>query len=702
MASASKSKTLYSNNNNGYPLTASFVENSTSVANNTSNITCTATLSAPNAYWSSSYNSTLTIYWHDNRQNTDIYVASITAKTIPLHGSITASGTINVTHNSDGTLSGYAYAYFTKGGSSAYTPNSGGVSTDLTALTTIPRSSVPSIVNGNNFNIGDTITINMNRKSTAFTHNVTLYFGNYSYQIATGVTDSCTLDTSTIANEMYQQIPNAAVGEGNITVTTLNGSTLVGTAQCLFYAHVVNSNPTFNAAYQDTNATTTAITQNNQLIIQNNSTLQVNITNATALNYASLSSVSVTILGQSTSEEISSATLNIDLGTINLSSNTDMVITLTDSRGITSSQTITLQMLEWSLPTAIITLARENNFYTETNINVNANYSSLDNKNTITIQYRYKKVSDSSYSQYYTLQDNVQTTFNADNTYEWNVQVLVQDRLGSTTYNLSLGKGLPIMFIDRLLNSLGINCFPADNESLEVNGENILTRIAGYGQGANQVTGDWNTACGTASGFYMGNGLSHSPSGTTVDGWWWVIHLVHNATYQRQIAFSFLNNSQIFTRIQNNGTWNDWTLAGAGNEYMTAYETSRWEQSFPSWSAQPLKLSSSRTNNSSMFTLDSTNKRVTIGKNVSTVEISGGACWWQASGTGEFDIMILKNGLAIGEGTVYNNTTLNLNNSMIPPFSVDVQEGDNIQIAVITGITKATVLNTRLHIKKLR
>ena len=569
MASASKSKTLYSNNNYGYPLTASFVENSTSVANNTSNITCTATLSAPNAYWSSSYNSTLTIYWHDNRQNTDVYVASINAKTITLHGSITTSGTINVTHNSDGTLSGYAYAYFKKGGTSAYTPNSGGVSTDLTALTTIPRSSVPSIVNGNNFNIGDTITINTNRKSTAFTHTVTLYFGNYSYEIATGVTDSCTLDTSTIASNMYQQIPNANVGEGNITVTTYNGSTLVGTAQCLFYAHVVNSNPTFDVAYQDTNATTTAITNNNQLIIQNNSTLQVNITNATALNYATLSSVTITILGNLTSATISSATLNIDLGIIDLSSDTDMVITLTDSRGISSSQTLTLQMLQWSLPTAIITLARKNNYYTETDIDVNANYSGLNNENTITIQYRYKKTSDSSYSQYYTLQDNVQATFNADNTYEWNVQVLVQDRLGSTTYNLTLGKGLPIMFIDRLLSSLGINCFPVDNESLEVNGENILTRIAGYGQVANAVSGDWNTACGTASGFYMGNGLSHSPSGTTVDGWWWVIHLVHNATYQRQIAFSFLNNSEIYTRIQNNGTWNNWIQVGGGDLYST-------------------------------------------------------------------------------------------------------------------------------------
>ena len=570
MASATKSVTLSSSNGGKYTLTAEFVENSTSVANNTSNITCTATLISINAYWTSSYNSTLAIYWHDNRQNTDVYIASINAKTITLYGSLITNGTINVTHNGDGTLSGYAYAKWDKGGTSAYTPLSGGVATDWTSLETIPRASVPSIVGGNTFNIGDTITINTNRKSTIFTHTVTLYFGNYSYQIATDVTDSCTLDTSTIANQMYQQIPNAAVGEGNITIVTYNGSTQVGTAQSLFYAKVVNSNPTFNSTYKDTNSTTTAITGNNQLIIQNNSTLQVNVTNANAKNYASLSSVSITIEGQTTSKPISSSSLNIDLGTINLSTNTEMVVTLTDSRGITSEQTITLQMLEWSLPTAIITLGRQNNFYTETDINVNADYSSLDDKNTITIKYRTKKVSDTTYGSYSNLSDNVTTTFNADNTYEWNVQVLIQDKLGSTTYNLTLNKGIPIAFFDRLLRSFSINCFPSDEESLEVSGENILTRIEGFGEVCMSApTNDWNTACGTRSGFYMGADMSNSPSGETVAGWWWVIHLAHNNLYQRQIAFSFLNNSQVFTRIMNNGTWNDWSVISGSNIYST-------------------------------------------------------------------------------------------------------------------------------------
>ena len=562
MASASKSITLYSNA--GYPfiLTASFVENSTNTANNTSNLTCTATLTSGSSYWSTSYYSSLIIYWHDNRENYDRQIASVSFAGISANDSRSASGVVNITHNDDGTLSGYAYAVFTKGSTTtSWACNSGSVATNWTNLTTIARASQPTITPAN-FNIGDTITINTNRKSTAFTHTLTFYFGTYSYQIATGVTDSVTFDTSTIANQMYQQIPNASVGQGNVTAVTYNGSTQVGTKNVLFNAKVTNSNPTYNAQYQDIKASTIAITGDNQQIIRNNSTLQISISNASAKNYATLSSLSAVINGTTYTGALRGTGGSIDVGTLNLSSNTTAQVILTDSRGISTTKNLNITILDWVLPTAIINLQRENNYYSETNINVNAEYSSLDNNNTITIKVRYKKTTDATYGSYTTLQDEVTTTLTLDNNYAWDVQVLLEDKIGSTTYNLTLDRGIPITFFDRAKRSVGINCFPTNDGSLEVAGQDILTRILGYGQIANEVTGDWNTACGTASGIYMGNGLTNSPSGTTVAGWWWVIHLAHNNLYQRQIAFSFLNNAQIFTRIMNNGTWNNWTTTG--------------------------------------------------------------------------------------------------------------------------------------------
>ena len=560
MASASTSTTLYSNNGYGFTLTASFNENSTNTTNNTSNITCTATFSASNSNWYTSYASTLTIYWHDNRENYDRQVASISFAGIDQYSSKTASGTINVTHKDDGTLSGYAYAYFSKGSTTTgWACNSGGVNNSWTALTTIARASQPTVT-PSTFNIGDTITINTNRKSTAFTHTLTFYFGNYSYQIGTGITDTVTFDTSTIANEMYQQIPNASVGEGNVTAITYNGTTQIGTKNTLFYANVTNSNPTYTAEYQDINSQTTAITDDNQQLIRNNSNLQISISNASAKNYATLSSLTAVINGTTYTGSLRGTGGSIDVGVLNLSSNTTAQVILTDSRGISTTKNLNLTILDWVLPTAIISLQRQNNFYSETDINVNAEYSSLDSKNAITIKVREKKITDSTYGSYTTLQDNVTTTLTLDNNYAWDVQVLVQDLIGSTTYNLTIDRGIPITYFDRLKRSVGINCFPADAQSLEIGGENLMNRIEGFGELCMSApTSDWNTACGTRSGFYMGADMSNSPSGNTVANWWWVIHLAHNDNYQRQIAFSFLENAGIYTRIKNNGTWNNWT-----------------------------------------------------------------------------------------------------------------------------------------------
>ena len=240
---------------------------------------------------------------------------------------------------------------------------------------------------------------------------------------------------------------------------------------------VVNANPTFNVAYQDTNATTTAITNNNQQIIQNNSTLQVNITNATALKQASLSTAKVTINGVTTTKAISSSTLNIDIGTLNLSGNTNATVSVIDSRGNTTTKTLALTILEWSLPNAIITLNRQQNYYTATDLTVDASYSSLDSKNTLTIQYRTKKTTSQTWGTYTTIQNNTLVTFNADNQYSWDIQVKLTDLIGTETYNLTIGVGIPIFFIDRNKHSIGLNCFPTNNDSLEINGNSLLDLV---------------------------------------------------------------------------------------------------------------------------------------------------------------------------------------------------------------------------------
>lgn len=141
-------KKLYSNASSTYYylLEALFTEDSTSTANNTSTLTLTANISNHDIRYTSNVNSTLKIYWFDNNLNANgTLVASLNVQSIyPSSASTvmtkTATGTVTVTHKEDGTLSGYAKAVWTKAsGASNYCPNSGDISTDTTALTSIPR-----------------------------------------------------------------------------------------------------------------------------------------------------------------------------------------------------------------------------------------------------------------------------------------------------------------------------------------------------------------------------------------------------------------------------------------------------------------------------------------------------------------------------------------------------------------------------------
>lgn len=391
-------------------------------------------------------------------------------------GTVVASGEIAIGHDTNGSKSFSAYAECAIYVTSVNCKGSGSWS-----LPDIGRASQPSLNtwpnNSPDFNIGDTIVVHMNRKSTVFTHTVVLKLGSYSYTIGTGVTDNITLDTDRIASNLYAQMPNSNSMTGEIAVTTYSGSTVIGTSSCAIIAHVVNSNPTLDASYEDSNSATVAITGDNQYIIRNNSTLKISVSNAQALNSATLKTLTAVVNGNAYTGTLKGSTGVINVGVVNVSYDTEVTVKIVDSRGNLGQKKITVLVYDWSLPSAIIKLNRKSNYYSESVLNVNANYASIGGKNTVTIRYRTKKVSDSSYGSYATIQNNTDTNFTADNEYEWNVQVEVSDRIGKTTYNLILSKGIPITYTDILKSSFGVNCFPKHDKSLEVNGMCISGKV---------------------------------------------------------------------------------------------------------------------------------------------------------------------------------------------------------------------------------
>ena len=391
-------------------------------------------------------------------------------------GTVVASGELAIGHDNNGAKSFSAYAECAIYTSAVNCKGSGSWS-----LPDIGRASQPSLNtwpnNSPNFNVGDTIVVHMNRKSTVFTHTVVLKLGSYSYTIGTGVTDNISLDTDIIASNLYAQMPNSNSMTGEIAVTTYSGDTVIGTSSCAIIAHVVNSNPTFDVAYEDSNSNTVAITENNQYIIRNNSTLKISVSNAQALNSATLKSITAVVNGNAYTGTLNGSTGTINVGVVNISSDAKVTVKIVDSRGNDGIREITVLVYDWTLPSAIIKLNRKSNYYSESILNVNANYASIGGKNEVTIKYRTKKVVNSTYSTYTAIQNNSDANFTADNEYEWNVQVNVADKLGSTTYNLLLPRGIPIAYIDTKKNSFGVNCFPKNEKSLEINGKTIFDMV---------------------------------------------------------------------------------------------------------------------------------------------------------------------------------------------------------------------------------
>lgn len=308
-------------------------------------------------------------------------------------------------------------------------------------------------------------------------------------------------DAESTINQLYATIPNAK--SATYKVRVVYGSSTIEKTGGTYSVKEADCTPTIDSvSYVDVNPVSIAVTEDRSLIVQNISLATFSAEGLSAKHSASLSSVSVSVNNTTHAMSITpSGDSAVSQGfEINSGSNVIATVTVTDSRGIKATKTVTVKMAEWSIPSAIITMERHNNYYSETDITIDADWSFVDGKNSVTIQYQYKKVEDTEWSALVTTEDNVMSTFTADNLFEWNVRVIVTDRFGGTaTYNKTLQIGMPIAFFDRAKESVGINQFPQNDKTLESKGliyEEGETLSYRYGS----LASHWNDNGGFADG----------------------------------------------------------------------------------------------------------------------------------------------------------------------------------------------------------
>ena len=348
------------------------------------------------------------------------------------------------------------------------------LTTDSSALT-IATYSYPYANSMPDFTIGNDVTIGLyNPLKRSVTVLMTDANGNSIGSYTTSGTSYKGWSTTSIVNALYASIPNSKSGTYKIRVTYgSHHTTKTGGA---YSVNTSASKPTIGSAiYADTNSTVTAITQNDQHIVRNKSTVRYTASDLTAKNSATISSCKVEVNGTTYNLSKSGSSYIGGNAVINSGTNVTAKFTVTDSRGLTASKSVTVQMYDWATPTAIITIERRNNFYSETDITVDANYSDVDGKNAITIEYKAKIKGSQTWTLTGTLQDNVSSMVTIDNTYAWTFEITVTDLFGgSKTYTVNVARGMPIIFFDRIRESVGVNKFPTHDHSWEIGGDAYL------------------------------------------------------------------------------------------------------------------------------------------------------------------------------------------------------------------------------------
>ncbi len=270
----------------------------------------------------------------------------------------------------------------------------------------------------------------------------------YNVGTVTGTSKSITPTASTI----YDLIPNSnSIKLRYILTTTVNGTNYTNYKDCTF--KVTNSNPTFSEfTYQDTNATTIALTGNNQIIVNNYSNIKAIISTnnkAVAKNSATMKSYKLACGTKNISKDYSSSA-NVELS-INKVDSSTITVYATDSRGNSTSKSKTATYKNYSdlAITKLIATRQQNGVGSTVLLEFEGTYwnnSFGAVANTISkCIYQYKLASSNTW-----IAGTTQLSYSANNG-KFSGSMLINGDLGTDGFNVSNAYNIRLQMADKLV-----------------------------------------------------------------------------------------------------------------------------------------------------------------------------------------------------------------------------------------------------------
>ena len=325
--------------------------------------------------------------------------------------------------------------------------------------------------------LGRTVTIKMYQTSTS---------GTLLYTSSTTTGTSITFTPT--ASNLYASIPSAQSSYCVYSAVCSSPSNTSTTSTSTYSYKIKGTEvPTFAASQVSTYDSTSSVTKitgqtaAGGWLVQSLSQLKVTInTAATALNSATISKYEVTF--NSDKKTLSVGTTGGIWPTYNSSGTKSITITVTDSRGLTTTVYKDVVYKPYQAPSISLSGGRVNNY--GENISLTATFTSVsvENKNGIKVSWSGTNGgsgyaldgngagigSSSAFVTAYSGSGSITTT--GDNSTAYSFTATITDRFGKTaTATLPVSIGTPIMFIDEEQLGVGINAFPS-GEGLYVKG----------------------------------------------------------------------------------------------------------------------------------------------------------------------------------------------------------------------------------------
>ena len=367
-----------------------------------------------------------------------------------------ASGTTEVTHDSDGKKTASFSCSYSQSSSSSWTPGNASLSGNI-VLTTIPRATACPNLSGD---IESTYNIALNPASDSFSHSLKVSFGSISqYVNASGNLQATEYKFTnkninfTIPASFYQQFSDKS-GTGTLTLTTYNGSTNIGTKTGTLTANCLESRcrPSISGTVVDENATTIALTGNANKLIKGYSNAKLTLT----LKAATTSGDTKSTIS---SRSVDGTTFSGTTVTLNKASKKDFTVTVTNSRGYSTSTVISASgdLVNYFSPNMNV------NFYRpqQTGSNVKLTYSGTffnqnfgSVANTITIKWYWKKSTDTDWTTGGTITPTISgnnissATIDCGSSYDYQVNYRFKleaiDKLSNGNREMDVTAGVPI------------------------------------------------------------------------------------------------------------------------------------------------------------------------------------------------------------------------------------------------------------------